>query len=764
MAEIAGLLVRLEATTALLRAEMKKAEGAVAQTETRINRSASKIDDALSSVGTSLKASLAGVAAGVTAEALGGAVTQSLAYATNLKQVAAQSGLTTRALQQLNGAFTQLGLGADGFENALEEMLPNLGEALAGSGGAAEAFTQLGVSLKDAQGNVRSTDAILLDMADALAKVPSAAERAGIASKVFGEEAGPKMAQSLSVGSAAIRRLMNDTNVMSDDLINRAAEIDKKWQFTMRQMETGFKSALLNIIAFADEQEKPLSAWVDRLAARIRNIGSGADERDLGGLEVLLADVDTQIATRSRVMDEQRRMGNDTKVVEAQINALLAERERIVGRIAERTGYDAALKADPLGQGLGGLAEQERQSAAAAGAQRGFLVTGADGKPATSTNALRFGAASEESYEDIERERDAAAKRSAAAAESAAKQQSDAIRRVIADLQTEADTIGMTADQQRLYNALKQAGVTADSDTGKQIAAEVALIKQRSDFMDFWLGQQEADAAGRAEGAAVLASVLTPAELYNNELERLVRLLNAGDISQRTYNAAVAKAAEDFDTAQKQARKLSPELEYLERVGDQAFDRIGSAATEMALAGGDAFKSLRNVGQAVLSELMQSMIQLAAINPIKNALFGQSNPILSAVIQAGLSTASAGFTHGFGNIGGAGGTYGGTENGPQYRATGGPVLAGQPYVVGENRPELFVPDTNGRILPRVPTLAGAAGSRQSAGDTMQLSQSLNFSLGVASTVRAEVMNLLPTIAAQSRAFMLDSQARRGRSL
>lgn len=36
-----------------------------------------------------------------------------------------------------------------------------------------------------------------------------------------------------------------------------------------------------------------------------------------------------------------------------------------------------------------------------------------------------------------------------------------------------------------------------------------------------------------------------------------------------------------------------------------------------------------------------------------------------------------------------------------YRANGGPVTAGQPYVVGENQPEVFVPETNGTIVPSV---------------------------------------------------------------
>lgn len=39
---------------------------------------------------------------------------------------------------------------------------------------------------------------------------------------------------------------------------------------------------------------------------------------------------------------------------------------------------------------------------------------------------------------------------------------------------------------------------------------------------------------------------------------------------------------------------------------------------------------------------------------------------------------------------------------PGYRAEGGPVTAGQPYIVGERRPELFVPSQNGTIIPKLP--------------------------------------------------------------
>lgn len=58
----------------------------------------------------------------------------------------------------------------------------------------------------------------------------------------------------------------------------------------------------------------------------------------------------------------------------------------------------------------------------------------------------------------------------------------------------------------------------------------------------------------------------------------------------------------------------------------------------------------------------------------------------------------------------------GERGDPQPRASGGPVTAGMPYIVGDGGvPELFVPKVNGMILPRVP---GAAGGGSFGGGTV----------------------------------------------
>ena len=71
-------------------------------------------------------------------------------------------------------------------------------------------------------------------------------------------------------------------------------------------------------------------------------------------------------------------------------------------------------------------------------------------------------------------------------------------------------------------------------------------------------------------------------------------------------------------------------------------------------------------------------------------------------IKGGLKGLGKGMLAG-GAMGGVGGGIGGLGIGAiQQMASGGPVKAGNPYVVGEKRPELFVPGVSGNILPSVP--------------------------------------------------------------
>lgn len=105
-----------------------------------------------------------------------------------------------------------------------------------------------------------------------------------------------------------------------------------------------------------------------------------------------------------------------------------------------------------------------------------------------------------------------------------------------------------------------------------------------------------------------------------------------------------------------------------------------------------------NIGQKIVGTIIDGLKAKAG------ALFGWISGAWSRIkglVGSGDSTTPAA------PAAGTGGIYGTAA--PPGRASGGPVRAGQPYIVGERRRELFVPGMDGAIIPRIarPVTAGA---------------------------------------------------------
>jgi hypothetical protein len=198
------------------------------------------------------------------------------------------------------------------------------------------------------------------------------------------------------------------------------------------------------------------------------------------------------------------------------------------------------------------------------------------------------------------------------------------------------------------------------------------------------------------------------------ELEREHQDLTSADSQKRLANAA---AIADMNAELSRQKAIAAELP---NAFDQAFDRIGEAVTQFAVQGGDAFKSLENIGNAVLSELLQEGLKLSLINPAKNWFAGNNAlPTLNDYLGSGSGSSTVGVRNqssgsfdmsGGGswlsNIGSWIGSFfadGGimTNRGriPINTYSGGGVTNGpQMAIFGENRtPEAYVPVPSGRI-------------------------------------------------------------------
>jgi hypothetical protein len=92
------------------------------------------------------------------------------------------------------------------------------------------------------------------------------------------------------------------------------------------------------------------------------------------------------------------------------------------------------------------------------------------------------------------------------------------------------------------------------------------------------------------------------------------------------------------------------------------------------------------------------------------------------------------------------------------RAQGGQVRGGESYLVGERGPELLTMGTSGRIASN-DSLKNAVGGN--SGADVVVNQTINVTTGIQSTVRAEIIQLMPQIAQAAKGAVADGRLRGG---
>ena len=94
-----------------------------------------------------------------------------------------------------------------------------------GKGPALAAFQELGVSITDAQGNLRDTDQVMLDLADRFNGMADGSNKAALASTVFGTRIGSGLIPLLNSGGDAVR---NMSTAMTQEFADRAAAFNDR--------------------------------------------------------------------------------------------------------------------------------------------------------------------------------------------------------------------------------------------------------------------------------------------------------------------------------------------------------------------------------------------------------------------------------------------------------------------------------------------------------------------------------------------------------
>jgi tape measure domain-containing protein len=164
--------------------------------------------------------------------------------------------------------------------------------------------------------------------------------------------------------------------------------------------------------------------------------------------------------------------------------------------------------------------------------------------------------------------------------------------------------------------------------TERHIELARAQTEGRAAAIEFQDAQENATLSLQRDliGSSAVERARRTAELRRSQ--ELVR--NGIDPSSDRGRGLIAAAADRAERTL-EVQRAEASFNELGRIGEQMFDRIGEAATRMALDGKNAFQNLKNLGNAVASELYQAFLRLALLNPLKNMVSGTNLPTLGDV-------------------------------------------------------------------------------------------------------------------------------------
>jgi TP901 family phage tail tape measure protein len=179
----------------------------------RATTSLQSLDKGISTAKASLGAMAVALIGAFSVRAFAGFISQQIDVGDALDKTSKRLGVSTDELQKFQYAADLSGVSAEQAATALGFLNKNMGEALGGGSEQVKAFAELGVTLKDAQGNVRELGDVVPELADGFAKMGSQQERTAAAMRLFGRS-GAQLLPLLTQGSGAI----NEMNQQFEDL------------------------------------------------------------------------------------------------------------------------------------------------------------------------------------------------------------------------------------------------------------------------------------------------------------------------------------------------------------------------------------------------------------------------------------------------------------------------------------------------------------------------------------------------------------------
>ena len=242
----------------------------------------SKVTGGLGKIPASTAAAAAGVAAVVAVvikleKKLMDVTKESAAAAKELEALSLQTGVSTTDLQAFQYAEDFIGVSSDQLADSLKDLTTKMSDAANGNEETAAKFDQLGVSIYDAQDNLRSSYDVFLDVIDGLGEMSNQAERDALAMSLINESA-QQLNPLIEQGSGSLKKYAAEAEnvgyILSNDQLKALTAVDEAQNRLLKSQEAVSKQISAEYAPYMSDALNETRELIEKVGTAL--IDSGA--------------------------------------------------------------------------------------------------------------------------------------------------------------------------------------------------------------------------------------------------------------------------------------------------------------------------------------------------------------------------------------------------------------------------------------------------------------------------------------------------------
>ena len=191
-----------------------------------------------------------------------------------------QTGIAANTLQAYTNAGKLAGVGQETIDKGLRRLAQSMREADQGVATYSDSYKALGISVRDSDGNLKSSETVLGEIADRFADLPDGATKAAISMEIFGRS-GASLINLLNGGSAALSEFnyaVSDEFAQNAEFFNdQIAVLGIRFDGFRKQLADALLPTLNNLIGvFSDlfSSQQDFTMLFDAIGLSIKTVSA----------------------------------------------------------------------------------------------------------------------------------------------------------------------------------------------------------------------------------------------------------------------------------------------------------------------------------------------------------------------------------------------------------------------------------------------------------------------------------------------------------